>query len=44
MVAMPSPDHRGLLAAGDAVSNISDPGHIEPARMNDAMRPLQLRV
>jgi uncharacterized protein (DUF488 family) len=30
-----------LLAAGDAVFHILGPGHVEPARMNDAARPLQ---
>jgi uncharacterized protein (DUF488 family) len=28
-----------LLAAGDAVFHIMGPGHIEPARMNEAARP-----
>jgi uncharacterized protein (DUF488 family) len=30
-----------LLAAGDAVFHILGKGHIEPARMNDAARPLR---
>jgi uncharacterized protein (DUF488 family) len=33
-----------LLAAGDAVFHILGPGHIEPARMNDAARPLRSGV
>jgi uncharacterized protein (DUF488 family) len=33
-----------LMAAGDAVFHILGPGHIEPARMNDAARPLRSGV